>query len=76
MGFTLPFQHSRFNGNLAFDSDSNDYYAFMNQSKLGQWLFHNPFTPEQHKAVFFNLEFLILGKLAALTSQSHFQLKF
>jgi hypothetical protein len=66
----LPFQHSQFNGHLTFDDDSNAYYAFMNQSKAGQWLFYNPFTPEKHKAVFFNLEFLIVGKLAALTGIS------
>lgn len=70
IGFMLPSQHSQFNGNLTFDDDSNAYYAFMNQSRSGQWLFRNPFTPEQHKAVFFNLEFLIIGKFAALTGVS------
>jgi len=65
-GHFLPFQSSRFNGNLLDDGDFNTYFAFMRQAAEGQWLFHNPFTPEPHEPVFFNLEWLVVGKLAAV----------
>jgi hypothetical protein len=41
-GYFLPFQFSRFNGNLLDDGDFNTYFAFMRQAAAGQWLFHNP----------------------------------
>jgi len=75
LGHLLPFPDSRFNENLVFDMDMNAYFAFARQSAMGQWLFYNPMTPEPHSAVFFNLEWLLLGKLAALFGNS-FELAF
>ena len=68
-GHFLPFQFSQFNGYLLDDGDFNTYFAFMRQA-AGQWLFHNPFTPEPHEPVFFNLEWLAVGKLVAVTGIS------
>ncbi|MBD3412639.1 MAG: hypothetical protein GF397_05940 [Elusimicrobia bacterium] len=67
LGLVLPFPESRFNGILVFPTDHNFYFALMRQAQQGQWLFHNPFTPEAHRAIFFNLEWLVLGKFSALT---------
>ncbi len=70
VGHFAAFPQSEFNGNLVYDADFNAYFAFMRQSAAGQWLFYNPFTPEPHGAVFFNLEWLVFGKLAAITGMS------
>src|SRR5262249_8682905 len=66
----LSFPGSRFNPALHFDADFNAYFPFMRQSAAGQWLFYNPFTSERHAPVFFNLEWLALGKLAAFLDLS------
>ncbi len=70
LGEVLPFPGSHFNHALTFDADFNAYFAFTRQSASGQWLFHNPFTSEPHAPVFFNLEWLALGKLARFLSVS------
>ena len=70
LGYLLPFPGSRFDGNIAFHHDFNTYFAFMRQAAAGQWLFHNPFTPEPHGNVLFNLEWLVAGKLAAALGRS------
>ena len=54
-----------FTGVLEHSLDSNNYLAYDNQSASGRWLFRNPMTAEPHSAVFFNLEWLVIGKLAA-----------
>jgi len=66
-GWRAPLPDSRFNGALEFHHDFNTYFAFQRQAQSGDWLFHNPFTPEYHEKVFFNLEWLAAGKLARLT---------
>ena len=70
LGHLLPFPDSRFNGNLVFDIDMNAHFAYARQSATGHWLFYNPMTPEPHAPVFFNLEWLLLGKLAAVMGGS------
>jgi hypothetical protein len=65
-GYFLPFQFSRFASNLVGEGDPNAYFAFMRQAAEDRWLFYNPFTPEPHRPVFFNLEWLCFGKLAAI----------
>jgi hypothetical protein len=54
-----------FTGVLQHDTDSNNYLAYANQAASGKWLFHNPMTGEPHRAVFFNLEWLLIGKTAS-----------
>jgi hypothetical protein len=65
-GHFLSFPNTRFNEHLSFDPDFNAYFGFMRQAQQGQWLLYNPFTPEPHAPVFFNLEWLLMGKLSAL----------
>jgi hypothetical protein len=57
---------SAFLDTLVFEQDFNSYCAFVRQSAVGAWLLHNPFTPEPHRPVFLNLEFLVTGKAAGL----------
>jgi hypothetical protein len=65
-GHRLEDSASAFLDTLIFEHDFNAYCAFVRQSAAGAWLFHNPFTPELHRPVFLNLEFLVTGKAAAL----------
>lgn len=55
-----------FSGVIEHSLDSNNYLAYDNQSAFGRWLFRNPMTSEPHRAVFFNLEWLVIGKLGAI----------
>ena len=70
LGHLLPFPDSRFNENLVFEMDMNAYFAFARQAAAGHWLFYNSMTPEPHAPVFFNIEWLLLGKLAAVMGGS------
>lgn len=66
LGWSMSIPYTEFAGVLAHDSDSNNYLAYSHQSASGSWLFHNPMTGEPHRAVFFNLEWLAIGKIAWL----------
>ncbi len=55
-----------FTGLLVQSFDSNNYLAYSRQAADGQWLFRNPMTPEPHKPVFFNFEWLLIGKVASI----------
>ena len=55
-----------FSGVLVHSLDFNNYFAYANQAAHGQWLFRNPMTPEPHRPVFFNLEWLLLGNMSAV----------
>jgi len=50
--------------------DANSYLAKMRQGAGGAWLFHLPYTPEEHPGAFLLLFYLLLGKGAALTGLS------
>jgi hypothetical protein len=65
IGWRLDARETVFTGVLAHDTDSNNYLAYANQAASGSWLFHNPMTGEPHRAVFFNLEWLVIGRIAA-----------
>lgn len=54
-----------FSGVLVHSLDFNNYFAYANQSAEGRWIFRNPMTAEPHSSVFFNLEWLAMGKIAA-----------
>ncbi len=60
----------RFTDVLVFRYDQNNYFAYANQAASGAWLFHNPMTGEPHRAVFFNLEWLAMGKMAGWSGVS------
>jgi hypothetical protein len=52
----------RFDGLIAYTKDIHAYFSFARQSAEGRWLFENRFAPESHAAIFFNLEWLAVGK--------------
>ncbi len=66
LGRHLSFPDSRFTGQWGFEYDTNNYLAYAHQAASGSWLFHNPMTGEPHRDVFFNSEWLAMGKVAAL----------
>lgn len=66
VGYFLPIPGKVFNGTIDHSLDTNNYLAYVHQSTMGSWLFHNPMTLEPHAAVFFNLEWLIVGKIGLL----------
>ncbi|HVA51778.1 MAG TPA: hypothetical protein VNH11_35885 [Pirellulales bacterium] len=70
VGHAMSDSRRWFTHNLVLDGDFDFYLSFARQAAEGQWLFHNQFTPEPHANVFFNLEFLLTGKLAAATGLS------
>ena len=63
-GHLLSFPGTVFTDVLDHSLDENNYLAYTNQAASGSWLFRNPMTGEPHSAVFFNLEWLMAGKMA------------
>lgn len=51
-----------FMGQIALAMDINSYYSFIRQGADGQVLFRNTMTHLEHDPVFFNLEWLALGR--------------
>ena len=66
VGYGTSFPGSVFTGVLDHSLDTNNYLAYIHQSAKGKWLFYNPMTGEPHRPVFFNLEWLVMGKMAFL----------
>jgi hypothetical protein len=65
-GHLVSFPGTVFTDVIVHSFDTNNYLAYANQAASGSWLFRNPMTAEPHRAVFFNLEWLAIGKLAFL----------
>ncbi len=63
-GLSLP--DSTFTGVLVSPIDGVSYQAKMYQGLEGGWLFHLPYTPEQHQGVVLFVFYLGLGHLARL----------
>ena len=70
LGHVLEPPGKQFTDILKFDFDQNNYLAYAHQAASGQWLFHNPMTGEPHGDVFFNVEWLAIGKTAAVLGVS------
>ena len=66
VGYLYRVPGTAFTGIIEHSYDTGNYLAYTHQSAVGHWIFHNPMTPEPHRAVFFNLEWLVIGKLSAL----------
>jgi len=64
-GYLLSVPGTQFTGMMERSYDLNNYFAYIHQAASGKWLFRNPMTPEPHRAVFFNLEWLVIGKVAS-----------
>ena len=56
----------QFGGAVYNVEDVHSYLADMRQGWRGEWLFHNPYTPEDHPGSLIYLHYLLLGKVAGL----------
>ncbi len=56
-----------YSGLIVNPYDGNSYLAKMRQGARGEWLFHLPYTPEEHAGAFVYTFYLFLGHLAAWT---------
>jgi hypothetical protein len=56
----------QFTGLLSNPMDGNSYLAKMRQGAQGKWLFHLPYTSEDHDGAFIFTYYLLLGRLSAL----------
>jgi hypothetical protein len=66
----LPYAHGRraaraghhYDGLIAYSDDIHAYLSFVRQSADGRFLFENRYAPHTQRPVFFNLEWLLVGK--------------
>ena len=56
----------QFTGLLSNPMDGNSYLAKMRQGAQGSWLFHLPYTSEDHDGAFIFTYYLFLGRLSVL----------
>ena len=66
VGHFVSYPGTVFTGIIEHSADTNNYLSYANQAARGKWLFRNQMTGEPHGEVFFNLEWLLIGKIAAL----------
>jgi hypothetical protein len=66
VGHFVSYPGTAFTGIIEHSADTNNYLSYANQAAAGKWLFRNQMTGEPHGDVFFNLEWLLIGKIAAL----------
>lgn len=74
----LPYLYAHFStppdrfytGLLVNPYDSNSYLAKMRQGMRGEWLFHLPYTSEDHPGAFILTFYLLLGHISSLLSLS------
>lgn len=66
VGHFVSYPGTAFTGIIEHSADTNNYLSYANQAASGKWLFRNQMTGEPHGEVFFNLEWLLIGKLSAL----------
>ncbi|MFB0534071.1 MAG: hypothetical protein ACETWR_03705, partial [Anaerolineae bacterium] len=55
----------QFTGLISNPMDGNSYLAKMRQGAQGKWLFHLPYTSEDHDGAFIFTYYLFLGRLSA-----------
>jgi hypothetical protein len=64
-GLYLSSPQQQFGGFVIAVEDGNSYLAKMRQGARGEWLFHLPYTSEEHQGALFFTFHLLLGKFAA-----------
>lgn len=74
LAYFLPQPNREFTGVLMNPEDSNSYLAKMQQGYEGEWLYHIPFTAEEHAPAFLGGFYVLLGQLARLTALSVIQM--
>lgn len=65
VGHVISVPGTTFTDILSHSLDTGNYLAYAGQAASGRWLFRNPMTAEPHRAVFFNLEWLLIGKMSS-----------
>jgi hypothetical protein len=67
LGCYLSSPDMHFGGFVIAVEDGNSYIAKMGQGARGEWLFHLPYTSEDHDGAILFIFHLLLGKLARLS---------
>jgi hypothetical protein len=67
LGALLSTPEMRFGWAVYGVEDVNSYFAKMQQGARGAWLFHIPYTAEEHPGTIIYIHYLLLGKVAAVT---------
>jgi len=70
LGCYLSSPEMHFGGFVIAVEDGNSYVAKMGQGARGEWLFHLPYTSEDHDGAILLTFHLLLGKLARLSGLS------
>jgi len=70
LGCCLSSPEMHFGGFVIAVEDGNSYMAKMGQGARGEWLFHLPYTSEDHDGAVLFIFHLLLGKLARLSGLS------
>jgi hypothetical protein len=70
LGCYLSSPQMHFGGFVIAVEDGNSYVAKMGQGARGEWLFHLPYTSEDHDGAIMFTFHLLLGKLARLSGLS------
>jgi hypothetical protein len=70
LGCYLSSPEMHFGGFVIAVEDGNSYMAKMGQGARGEWLFHLPYTSEDHDGAILFTFHLLLGKLARLSDLS------
>jgi hypothetical protein len=70
LGWALSTPDMGFGGAFYNVQDVHSYLANMRQGWRGEWLYHNPYTPEEHPGSLIYMHYLLLGKVAARSGLS------
>ena len=70
LGWALSTPEMAFGGAVYNVEDTNSYFAKMRQGLRGEWLFHTPYTVEEHPGTLFFIFYRLLGMLAGMTGLS------
>jgi hypothetical protein len=70
LGCYLSSPEMHFGGFVIAVEDGNSYMAKMGQGARGEWLFHLPYTSEDHDGAILYTFYLLLGKVAGLSGLS------
>ncbi|TEU11593.1 MAG: hypothetical protein E3J21_23175 [Anaerolineales bacterium] len=70
LGCYLSSPDMHFGGFVIAVEDGNSYIAKMGQGARGEWLFHLPYTSEDHDGAILYPFYLLLGKVAGLSGLS------
>lgn len=70
LGCYLSSPEMHFGGFVIAVEDGNSYLASMGQGARGEWLFHLPYTSEDHDGAIVYTFYLLLGKVARLSGLS------